>query len=300
MNNITKNYFDNFHNIKDENGRQLVNVHWSYASRISPTYGTLYVIHGYGGSPIEPCMKMPTKQALASGFDVVAIEGIDLSATSGVEKDIKSMTLDRQKQALDAGLRYAATITNLNTAHKIAWAHSISCRALAELIVDNANIREYFTEIVLNNPYFLIPPKVRALHDKMMKKDPSGHTWDALTKKSSNIERNIENHTFRIPTCLYNLYIPLPPNWAGNENARDLPRKIAYFVSKIRMYCVLGTDDNMADYNQNRNLMQNLRIPHKQMISIRGANHSFENALNQYQQFTKIIINSIMTHPTEK
>lgn len=295
--NITRDYFDNFHDITDKDGRPLVSIYWSYSAPEILNYGTMYLIHGYGGSPIEPCLKLPMQQALAFGFNVVAIEGADLSATAMTDKDINSMTLQRQKQALAAGLRYAATIPNMNTAHKIAWAHSISCRALAELIVDNKDIRDYFSEMVLNNPYFLAPPKVQNMHKKMMQKDPSGKTWDALTKKSSNMPRQIENYTFKIPTCLYNLCVPLPPMWAKQqENIREITRKMSHFIKQLRMYCVLGTADNMADYQQNRQLIQSLPIAHKQLISIHGANHSFENALTQYQQFVRVIINSIRMH----
>lgn len=294
--NITQKYFDNFHGILDRDGNPLTNVYWSYTSDTLPIYGTLYVIHGYGGSPVEPCLKLPMQQAIADGFNVVAIEGVDLSATSGSAKNLNSMTLARQKQAIAAGLRYATTIADLNTSRKIAWAHSISCRALAELIVDDTDMRDYFSEVVLNNPYFLAPPKVENMRTKLMQKDPSGKTWEQLTHKSSNMERIIENHKFKIPTCLYNLCVPLPPIWQS-ASIKALTRIMARFVSKIRMYCVLGTSDNMADYQQNMTLIQNLHIPHKELISIPGANHSFENELDAYRRFTKSILDSIIKHP---
>jgi len=292
--NITKHYFSQFHNITDNNGHPLTNVYWSYAPRKMPTYGSIYLIHGYGGSPVEPCLKLPMMQALAAGFDVVALEGVDLSATAGESKEIGTMTLERQKQALYAGLNFARIIPNLNSAHRIAWVHSISCRALADLMVDHYEMRGYFSEVVLNNPYFLAPPKVQKLHDRLMSKDPSGKSWADLTQKAQNMERRIENQTFKIPTCLYNLCIPLPPLWQKfANNFKFLGRIMAHFVSKTNMYFILGTKDDMADYNQNLELFQDLSVPNKRLVSIEGANHSFENELSQYQKFVKIIIDSI-------
>ena len=80
--NISKHFFANFHQITDDDNRPLTNIYWSKASSIEPACGCVYLIHGYGGSPIEPCMKVPMQAALKRGFDVVAVEGVDLSATA--------------------------------------------------------------------------------------------------------------------------------------------------------------------------------------------------------------------------
>ncbi len=291
--NISKNFFANSHQITDEQKRPLANIYWSLGPRPGPVYGTVYLIHGYGGSPVEPVMKLPMMSALQNGFDVVAIEGVSLSATAGTQKQVNDMTLERQKTALREGLSYSITIPDINRDYNVGWVHSISCRALSDLIIDSPNIRSYFNEIVLNNPYFLPPPKVQALHEKFMQRDPSGASWDLLTHKVTTQIREIERHTFKIPTCLYNLCIPLPSMWSKKVNSEDLARCMSFFIKKLYVHFILGTADNMADYHQNIRFYNGLLIPHKQLVSIQGANHAFENALGIYSEFSNIILENI-------
>lgn len=296
--NISKDFFTNFHQVKDNNDRPLTNVYWSNAPQEKQSFGCVYLIHGYGGSPIEPCMKVPMLAALARGFDVVAIEGVDLSATAEKDKNLNSMTLERQKLALQSGLNFSSTIPNISHDYNIGWAHSISCRALSDLMVDSAFIRNYFAEIILNNPYMLPPPKVQTLRDKFMKRDPSGAMWDTLAHKVSNQMREIEHHQFKIPTCLYNLCVPLPPQWAKRTKFEDLANIMSMFVKQMRLCFVLGTADDMADYNQNIKFFNGLRIPNKQLVSVQGGNHAFENALGQYSDFSGAILDTIRNRRT--
>jgi len=256
-------------------------------------YGTVYLIHGYGGSPVEPVMKLPMQSALRNGFDVVAIEGVSLSATAGTDKQVNEMTLERQKMALGAGLLYCMTLPEINHDYNIGWVHSISCRALSDLIIASPEIRLYFNEIILNNPYFLPPPKVQVLREKIMQRDPTGASWDSLTHKVTTQMREIERHTFKIPTCLYNLCIPLPSMWSKKVKFEDLAKCMSYFIKKLRIHFILGTADNMADYQQNMQFYNGLMIPNKQLVSIQGANHAFENALGTYSQFSNVILENI-------
>lgn len=291
--NISKKFFLNFHQIKDVNDRPLSNIYWSPTNETERSYGCLYLIHGYGGSPVEPCMKIPMLTARAHGFDVVAIEGVDLSATAKQPKELKSMTLEQQKAALVQGLNFCSTIQNISHDYNIGWAHSISCRALSDLMVESIFVRNYFNEIVLNNPYLLPPPKVQTLRNTFMQRDPSGELWKNLAHKASTQMREIEQQQFKIPTCLYNLAIPLPPRWAKKANFDFLARSLSHFVKQIRLHFILGTADDMADYNQNLKFFDGLRIPNKQLTSIQGANHAFENTLEQYSDFSKIILDKI-------
>lgn len=297
-NNISKEFFANYHQIQDAQQRPLTNIYWSRVPRSNPVYGTVYLVHGYGGSPVEPCMKVPMQKALAHGFDVVALEGVDLSATAGEQKQINAMTLERQKQALDAGLHFCHKIDNINHDYNIGWIHSISCRALSDLMIDSQYIRNYFHEIVLNNPYFLPPPKVQMLREKFMRRDPSGTSWNMLMHKVSTQMREIERHTFKIPTCLYNLCIPLPQQWTKQMDYEELARRVSYLIGKnpatsLRLHFILGSADDMADYNQNVRFFHGLTIPHKRLVSIQGANHAFENALGQYSDYSQMIFDTI-------
>ncbi|MDE6478018.1 MAG: hypothetical protein K2L94_02090 [Alphaproteobacteria bacterium] len=292
--NISIKYFDNFHQILDRRGRPLTNIYWSRTPIDIPSVGTVYFIHGYGGSPVEPCMKEPMKLALGHGFDVVAIEGVALSATSGAPRKILDMNLARQKLALLRGLGQARALTDLNQSYKVAWVHSISCRALSDLVVMLPEMRCFFDEVILNNPYFLPPSRVFQTQERYMRRDPSGKTWRTLMGRTSMQQRNIENVQYRVPTSLYNLAVPLPAQWQSTAMpVGGLARTMSHFLGDMRLAFVLGTADDMAEYTQNVELYDGLQIPNKELKEIPGANHSFENALDEYRDCSQQILTKI-------
>lgn len=290
---IAKHFFQQSYQLYDTDHRPLANVYWANADHGTDSHGCLYLIHGYGGSPMEPCMQLPMHNALRHGFDVVAIEGCDLSATCGVDKDVTKMTLQRQKMAILHALKYAKAI-DVNHSHNIAWVHSISCRALSDLMVRSVFVRKYFHDIVLNNPYFMAPPKVIKLKEKLMRSDPTGRAWEKLILRVSNMTRDIDNRSYTVPTRVYNLTIPLPLDWeALAGDGSGLARKISPFVKNTRLYFVLGTADNMADYQQNVEFFGGLQVPNKQLLRIDGADHSFENAQAQYDNMSRAILKQL-------
>ena len=292
-NNITCDYFQNFRHLCDANGAPLTNVYWSNVPGAGAIHGCIYLIHGYGGSPVEPILKIPMQYAMQHGFNVIAIEGVDLSATAGNSKDISIMTLTRQKQAIHAGLRFCREMPELNTAYNIAWVHSISSRALSDLTVDTPWIRKYFDTVVLNNPYFMPPPKVDSRYERIMRKDPSGVLWQNLAKKALTQSREIEHRVYQIPTCLYNLFIPVPERFSVPAHGLH---KMTRFIGPTRVYFILGTADNMADYNQNVGLFNALSIQNKQLISIPDANHSFDNKLDLYTRLSQSVLDEIRSN----
>ena len=79
--NVSFNYFQDYTPILDRSGNHISNVFSTNVGSLA--LGTFYFIHGYGGSPIEFALKIPMQQALAEGFNVVAIESLALSSTSG-------------------------------------------------------------------------------------------------------------------------------------------------------------------------------------------------------------------------
>ncbi|MBD5389026.1 hypothetical protein HDR63_02105 [bacterium] len=292
--NIAMAHFEQFYPICDRRNRELANIYVSHADRNQPVFGTVYLMHGYGGSPVEPVMKVAMTDALACGFDVVAIEGVALSATSGDAKRVTTMNLARQKRALLRGIQYCNDRSDLNHDYRIAWAHSMSCRALSDLMVSSDLMRQYFHMAVLNNPYFLPPQRVQQAKAKLMQRDPSGRLWQSVLHKSITQFRRIEDREYSFPTSLYNLTMPLPTSWCMDTNLPDLSERLSTFIhSDTRVSFVLGTDDNMAEYSQNVELFNGLRVPHKELHSIDGANHSFENALDQYQTFTHRILDNV-------
>lgn len=292
-NNIARTFFSECYQIRDESKRPMTNIFITHARCDKPVLGSIYFIHGYGGSPVEPCLKLPMQYALRSGFDVVAIEGIDLSATCGMDKDINTMTLERQKKALKFGLAFCRNNPDLSAGYKIAWAHSISCRALSDLVVDSTMVGKYFDEYVLNNPYFLAPPKVGIVREKFLRRDPTGKRWKDFLFRPLWQSRQIENLNFQIPTCLNNVWCPLPYEWRGaDNNLALLARKMSHFVPMAKISFVLGTADDMADFHQNLQLYNGLKIPCKSLTCIEGGNHSFENALPDYEECARGIIDA--------
>ncbi len=283
IDNVSLKYFDDAHQILDRRGRPLANVYWARVPRPLESVGTAYMIHGYGGSPIEPCMKLPMQTALKNGFDVVAVEGAALSATSGADHKISDMNLARQKLAMLRGLTFARELTDLNQSYKIAWPHSISCRALADLMVLVPEVRAYFDEIVLNNPYFMPPSRVQRTQEKYLSRDPSGKMWRTLLTRASKQMRQIENVQYSVPTCLYNLSIPLPAQWRATATSMEnLAYAMSSYLGAVRLYFVLGSADDMAEYDLNVRLYDGVHATNKELMVIPGANHSFENALESY------------------
>lgn len=292
--NISKSYYEGYARLDDNHGMALANVYWSHAHGASPV-GTIYLIHGYGGSPIEPCMKIPMEIARDAGFDVVAIEGVALSATYG-EKSIDKMNLARQKQAVLHGMRFCEMF-NFGHRYRVAWAHSISCRALSDLVVHEPNFGKMFDEMVLNNPYFVAPKKVQALYNKMMTRDPSGKMWYEMMLRSGVKTRQIESGNYSYPARLYNLVVPMSEKLGGpRASLAAVSQGMSDFVGNTRVSFVLGTGDDMAEYSQNVEIFNNLKTTNKELISIDGANHSFENALDVYRQKTEIIIDRIKSN----
>lgn len=293
---LAKNFFEQSYQITDAMGKPLTNVYWSHANRHTPVTGSLYLIHGYGGSPVEPLFKVPMTYALSNGFDVVAIEGVGMSATCGEDKVITDLTLERQKMALANGLEFChSELHDINNKYNVGWLHSMSCRALSDLVVDSDFIRRYFKEVVLSNPYFMAPPKLIKAQQKFYRIDPTGNSWDAMAKRNTNLNRNIEGRTYVVPTCIYNLAIPLPANWAIQDlNFSKVAYRMSHFVRHLYTRFILGTADNMADYNQNVEFFDGLRVPRKQIIKIDGGNHLLENVLEEYNHQTKSILNSIL------
>lgn len=294
--NISRHFYSEFYQITDHDGGPLTNIYLSYADRNMPVFGTVYLFHGYGGSPVEPCLKIPMLYALSRGFDVAALEGAALSATYSDKKDLSNMNLARQKYAIMRGLWFCSKNDRLCHDNKIAWGHSLSCRALSDMVAEHPFVRQYFGEVILNNPYFITPSRVEKLRNKLIKRDPSGSMWRTLVDKAATMYRIIENQKYSIPTCLRNLAVPLPQAWQYKpENIESLAAKMSDFVTDIRMTFVLGTADDMAEYNQNLKFYNGLKVTNKELISIDGADHSFENAIPQYNQVAHGIIDNIYT-----
>ncbi len=294
--NISVPYYDNFYQINDRHDFPLTNVYWSSPKTDTPSIGTVYLFHGYGGSPVEPCMKIPMQTALANGFDVVAIEGVALSATYGIHKNITAMNLSRQKRAIIEGLDFCKDLPGVNGDNRIAWSHSLSCRAISDLIVTNRPVNSFFKWLVLNNPYFLQPSRAIIAQQRIMQRDPSGQSLHTALQRTSIQRRKIENQEFQIPTRMKNLAVTLPSDWSQlNGKLPDITKRMSKFIEHLRIIFLLGTADNMAEYSQNVEIFNGLTALNKELISIKDADHVFENKLPEFENSVNIILKHIKT-----
>ncbi|MDR2413062.1 MAG: hypothetical protein LBD50_02515 [Rickettsiales bacterium] len=298
--NISKLFFKECHQIQDRRKKPLTNVYFLKANRENPVYGTVYLMHGYGGSPIEPCMKIPMMNALECGFDIVAIESIALSATSDMKKNLSDMNFARHKYALTKGLEYCGNNTGLASDYKVAWAHSMSCRALSDLSVHSEIIRGYFDELVMNNPYFLPPSKLQRSKQKCLEKDPSGRTWKILSHRPIIQTFHIEGKPYSIPANINNLEVPLPSDWKSDDYDLDLKNiadKASQFFRNLKIDFILGAEDDKAEYMMNKKLIDALNLKEKRVFTIDKAGHYFENGLEEYDAYSRLILNEIIKLP---
>lgn len=291
IDNISLSYFEKSYQIKNRRNKPLANIHLSLGKTTNPSFGTIYFIHGYGGSPIEPCMKIPMQLALNNGFDVIAIEGIDLSATSGTEKQISAMTLARQKAVVFHSLQFCEKIPEINHNYQVSWVHSMSGRAMADLCVYSPFVRHYFNEHIMANPYFVPPTRVWALYEKIMRTDPSGRTWRTLMHKTSTMYRMINNIKYPYPASLYNLNVPLPKSWKLSPG--DVANRMYPSLDGRHITFLLGTGDHMAEYGINRQYYDALPTTNKSLYLIDGADHTFENSQMAYENISQKILTSL-------
>lgn len=295
--NILDNFFTERYNIFDKRKKPLTTVYFSYASSEKPVLGTVYLMHGYGGSPLEPFLKQTMITALNKGFDVVAIESVALSATSGTEKKLVDMNLSRHKHAIVKGLEACEANKKLCHEHKVAWVHSLSGRALSDLTIHFESVRNYFDEFVLNNPYFLSPKKLQNSKNKSFAKDPTGKSWYSLSWKQTLQKCFVEDIEYKVPASIRNFEIPLPRTWKLHEdNYNEITDRISEILNNPKITFILGTNDDKAEYGINRKLFQALKVADKQLVTIEGAGHYFENALEDYYSNTNIIFNNIISN----
>ncbi|MDR0803771.1 MAG: hypothetical protein LBO08_01640 [Rickettsiales bacterium] len=295
---IASQYFDEtdaVYNIKT--GDHLTNLYYSYTKNRAPI-GTVFFMHGFGGSPAEEFLLAAQQIALDIGFDIAAVEGVALSATSGEPKDINKMRLDHQRGALMRGILRAKNNHGLCQNYNIAWAHSISCRALSDLAMDSRFVSGFFDEFVLNNPYFITTTKLMKARARMMKRDPSGALWRNLADKVYMTRQDIAGKVFEVPNAPKCFDLPIP-----DVELSDIPLKTAYDISEkynLGERCrgkhisfILGMDDTMAEYSINRRLIGGLKIPHKTIAVLDNADHAFQPNLRGYENFSEIILNQI-------
>jgi hypothetical protein len=249
--------------------------------------GTLYTIHGYGGSPVEFCMKTPADLALENGFNVVALESIQLSATEGFPKLLSEMTLANHKAATFNALRYAIFAKDIpKTDFNIMAAHSMGARSLCDLSIRSKFIRNYFNRHCVLNPFFLPPKRLQEAYSKP-------EIWSRMCTIPKIETRKIEGDTYAIPTCTNNYYVDLPADFGASVQDIDkITKLVSSSLEDNHVSFILGGLDlpNYDNYKLNMNIYNNLNIPQKDLFVVPDADHYFEN---QKVQFYKTIGNII-------
>lgn len=290
--NLSNADFRDVYRIRNRQNQSVANIYFKPAPSKVSCSGTIFFFHGYAGSPWEVCMKVPMMLANCQfNYNIVAVEGADLSVTSGTQKTLANMTLPRQRWAMLHALEACRDLPELNHSPKIAWAHSLSCRALVDLTIHSTTVREFFDRYVLVNPFFVPPRRVFDLYNRSMTKDPTGRLWHHMINKTIMMNRTIENVRYEFPSSLYNLWIPFPTAW--NQTPYDVAQKISPYIGDKDVFFLLGRQDTKAEYDTNVLYYEALTIPHKNLVVSEIADHSFENAVDDLRDKCNYIIHHI-------
>lgn len=273
--NISKKYFQEYKPLFSRSGKHVTNFYVSYAP--DRALGTFYFIHGYGGSPVEFCLATPMKIALENGFNVVAIESVDLSATARPGMILEDMTLNNHKAGIFRGLVHAAQNPTIYNTYNVSFAHSLGGRAMSDLAIASPQfVRDFFDEDWLVNPYVLPQPRLHKLREALK---AAGRWQTQYTEK-----RTIEGAEYIIPACSKNLYIGLPPMTKRLKKQFDLSpedldgiaKNVSKHLSKEKIKVFLGKQDSKADFHQHYALFERLTVHDKLICAIEGADHYME------------------------
>lgn len=279
------------HEIRDGSSGVIGNV---YYTKIPDAIGTLYTMHGYAGSPVEPIMRIAISHAIKSGFNIVAIENVQLSVTYPIaDRDLGRMNLDRHVDVLHRGLNFTKCISELNQCgYNIAWLHSLGARAFTDLFVESPHTGSRFNSVVFNNPYFMPPARVEQKHEKSLKSDPSGMIWEKIMDRPYQTTRIIDDEKYTIPATLRNVFFPFKKLPDGRfPTFTDVMGDMSRFAGRRSIVCfILGTDDTEAEYNKNMDVFNALQIHNKDLYLIPNGIHTLENVLPEYDQITQVVL----------
>jgi hypothetical protein len=288
--NISTKFFDQSYQIKNQSNQHIANVFYSKTDRMSGPLGTLFTVHGYGGSPVEFCLKMPTERALANGFDVIACESVQLSATDGRPKSLSEMTLNNHRQAIFLALASAFLNKKIRKSDfRLIAAHSMGSRSICDLLMRSKLIQNYFDRYYVLNPFFLPPKRLQKAYSKP-------EVWSRICSLPQTENRIIEGNQYSVPTCTGNYYVDLPKEFgAGVSDINGITQLVSKSLADSHVAFVLGEKDlpSYDNYNMNVKIYDGMNIRNKELFVVPGADHYFENARTEFCETFSGIISSL-------
>ena len=294
-------HFDDFKTIyAGRKKRPLVNLYISYPqyAKYGPI-GTVVFMPGYGGSPLDTFVRRAQSVALLSGFNIVVIENIELSATSGIIHNAKDMNISKHRVALARGIREITKMSELGGGYNIAWPHSMSCRALTDIVLADPELKDYFCETVMINPYFITRPDVINMRRKMLKK--SEDLWNSAASRIKTQTRKIGKIEYSVPACIGNFFIPFhkklkqPTEISQVDefvNSLDTTFGLSKKLKKTKVHFILGEQDDKSVFNLHYSMTHALPIQ-KQVYTIPGADHNFDNTESEYEDYVCMVFGKI-------
>lgn len=288
MKNPTLKYFDFCQEIPDKGGNTIAKV---YIKNTDNSIGNVYTFHGYWGSPIDMLLKTVRDVAIYCNFNAIAVEACAASATDDAPKTFNSLGLISQKLATARALAWCRDGGLIdNELYNVAWAYSRACRVISDLAVKSkdtkttVSVAKFFDEFVLCNPYFITPPKVLETIANM-----PPERLARISKIPFKKTRNIDGVDYTCRSYLGNLVQDLPTDWGVKTcDLQDVATVTYNQMQSIRtkpLTILLGSLDAEAEYEQNRTLADYLPFALKQVDTIVGAGHYFEEKPTQYRGY---------------
>ncbi len=275
------NLFNQEYDIKNSRGLNIAKVMVA-KNNTEYSFGTVFTIHGYGGSALESCLYDVADSGLKSGFDIVAIETNCMSAISN-DKSVSDMTLQNHKKAIFKSLVFCSNNLDLNYSNNIVFAHSMGGRALADLALRNKKIKNFFKSYYFLNPYFFTPSRIIKIQ--------KSNSWESLKDRTQIETREIMGAKYPVVKNLKNYVVDPEPQFApADASSMDIAARASSFWDDRQVNFILGTNDlpTYGNYLKNIETFDALKIPNKQIYTIPECDHFFEN---KFEDYHNLIIN---------
>gem|GEM_PF-6021805 len=284
------------HTMHDKQKRPITNNFYLYQNE-GQSIGTAYLIHGYGGSPIDPTMKNFADAANRNHFDVVAIESHDLSISSEPfqSKARNLININRYRRSIIRGLNESLKNPRLNHSYRICVTHSLSSLAIMENILRSEMTRTKFNDFVFAIPYLFLSPKVSQKKAEFLSRDPSGRTWERFRNMPKINEFKLDGQTYTFPlyaSPFENQFLSQFQNLSDRDSRAAQITQIfsAYKLSdRIKdkgAFFIYGTEDNTVDSALHDEFYEILPIVKKSKIMVDGLDHICAQGA---EQFCKVI-----------
>ncbi|MDR1337892.1 MAG: hypothetical protein LBJ73_02595 [Rickettsiales bacterium] len=289
----------------------IANVFYSPSKQEKSKSRIFEADHGYGGSPVEHCLREALAIAQDHGFDIMAIECVPLSATDGSAKILANMKLVDLRMAIFHAIKSQFVKKRLaNSVYHAVLLHSLATRARNDLNNDSHLVRRAGDEYVCIQPYLMTAPGLHERKAVVMSRDPSGGLWKNFSARQNSEVRIILDNQCNIPACAayFDIDAQLPPEWLGafsdyNLFVRNVIKAIRQpdidifagnegFISKVseklgqkKKTIVMGGKDKQENQIINKAMfskLEQIKPDVYKTFFVSGADHYFENKRAEY------------------